>query len=50
MEAQTGGTSMSTNKQYPPDLPPSGDAKPFPDVSIPPFHYKNPITGNELSH
>jgi hypothetical protein len=46
LEAQTGGASMATNKQYPPDLPPSGDARPFPDVSVPPFHYQNPITGN----
>ena len=46
LEAQTGGASMARNKQYPPDLPPSGDARPFPDVSVPPFHYPNPITGN----
>jgi SnoaL-like domain len=46
LEAQGGGASMATNKQYPPDLPPSGDAKPFPEVYIPSFHYKNPITGN----
>ena len=46
LEDQTGGASMATNRQYPPDKPPSGDAKPFPQVSIPPFHYKNPITGN----
>ena len=45
LEAQTGGASMTTNKQYPPDQPPSGDARPFPDVYTPPFHYKNPITG-----
>jgi len=45
LEAQTGGASMATNKQYPPDRPPSGDAKPFPDVFTPPFHYKNPVTG-----
>jgi hypothetical protein len=37
---------MAANQQFPPDMPPSGDAKPFPQVSIPPFHYKNPITGN----
>ncbi|HTR36288.1 MAG TPA: nuclear transport factor 2 family protein [Bryobacteraceae bacterium] len=44
-EAQRGGASMAVNKQYPPDLPPSGDARPFPEVSVPPFHYENPITG-----
>ena len=46
LEAQTGGASMAANQQFPPDKPPSGEAKPFPQVSIPPFHYKNPITGN----
>jgi hypothetical protein len=46
LEAQTGGASMAANQQFPPDMPPSGDGKPFPQVSIPPFHYKNPITGN----
>jgi SnoaL-like domain len=45
LEAQAGGASMATNKQYPPDRPPSGDAKPFPEVFTPPFHYKNPVTG-----
>lgn len=45
LEAQAGGASMATNHEYPPDLPPTGDAKPFPDVSVPPFHYKNPVTG-----
>ena len=45
LEASGGGASMATNREYPPDLPPSGEAKPFPEVSVPPFHYKNPITG-----
>lgn len=45
LQATAGGQSMATNKQFPPDQPPSGDAKPFPQVSIPLFHYKNPVTG-----
>lgn len=45
IEASVGGASMETNKEYPPDLPPSEGVRPFPEVSVPPFHYKNPITG-----
>lgn len=45
IEASAGGASMETNKEYPPDLPPSEGGRPFPEVSVPPFHYKNPITG-----
>ncbi len=45
LEAASGGASMSANKEYPPDLPSTGEAKPFPEVSVPPFHYKHPITG-----
>jgi hypothetical protein len=34
------------SKDYPPDLPPTDKAGVFPNLdTIPPFHYKNPVTG-----
>jgi hypothetical protein len=34
------------SKEYPPDLPPTDNAGVFPNLNmIPPFHYKNPVTG-----
>jgi hypothetical protein len=32
-------------KAFPPDRPPTERYRPFPDPDIPPFHYKNPVTG-----
>jgi hypothetical protein len=32
-------------KAYPPDRPPTGRYRPFPDPGIAPFHYVNPVTG-----
>ena len=32
-------------KEFPADKPPSVNYRPFPDVFIPPYHYKNPVTG-----
>jgi hypothetical protein len=34
-----------TAKAFPPDRPPSGKYRPFPDPNIAPFHYANPVTG-----
>ena len=34
------------SKEYPPDRPPTDNAGVYPDLNmIPPFHYKNPVTG-----
>ena len=32
-------------KDLPPDEPSTEVYKPYPDVYVPPFHYKNPVTG-----
>lgn len=32
-------------KAFPPDRPPSGRFRPFPEPNIAPFHYVNPVTG-----
>ena len=33
-------------KDLPPDRPPTVDYKLYPDVFVPPYHYKNPVTGH----
>ena len=34
------------NKEYPPDLPPTDKADVYPHLNVvPPFHYRNPVTG-----
>ncbi len=33
------------NKDFPPDRPPTARYEIFPKFSIPPFHFKNPVTG-----
>ncbi len=35
-------------KDYPPDRPPSAVYKPFPEVQIPPFQAKHPVTGKPV--
>ncbi len=45
LEQASGGASMMTDHEFPPDHPPTEKVTPFPEVSVPPFHYKNPIAG-----
>jgi hypothetical protein len=40
-----GNPPPGTIKGFPPDQPPSVNYKTFPDVFIPSYHYKNPVTG-----
>lgn len=34
-----------TAKAFPPDRPPTASYRPFPEAQVPPFHYRNPVTG-----
>jgi hypothetical protein len=38
------------NKDYPPDRPPTTVYEIFPKLSIPPFHFANPVTGLETQY
>ena len=33
------------SKQFPPDQPPTDNAPVFPETFVPPYHYKNPVSG-----
>jgi hypothetical protein len=41
----TGDWKSEAGRKLPADLPPTVVYKPFPDVYTPPFHYKNPVSG-----
>lgn len=41
----TSGRTMPAD--YPPDRPSTFDYEPWPGVFVPPFHFKNPVTGRE---
>ena len=45
LEPLAGDWKSEVAKGFPADLPPTALYKPFPDVYVPPFHYKNPVTG-----
>jgi hypothetical protein len=34
-----------TAKTFPPDRPPTASYRPFPEAQVPPFHYRNPVSG-----
>ena len=41
----SGDWASDVGKEMPADGPPTTNYKPFPDIYVPPFHYKNPVTG-----
>jgi hypothetical protein len=41
----TGDWKSDTAKAFPADRPPTVSYEPYPNVYTPPFHYKNPVTG-----
>jgi hypothetical protein len=43
--AKAGLPRNGVSDKYPPDRAPTYDYAAFPDVFVPPFHYKNPVTG-----
>jgi hypothetical protein len=42
------GRAPKVSPKIPPDLPPSETYEAFPDVYVPPFHYKHPVTGTDI--
>jgi hypothetical protein len=32
-------------RAFPPDRPPTANYRPFPEAQVPPFHYRNPVSG-----
>ncbi len=37
--------SSGLDASFPPDLPPTHDARTFPDAFVPPYHFRHPVTG-----
>ncbi|HUK03210.1 MAG TPA: nuclear transport factor 2 family protein [Steroidobacteraceae bacterium] len=42
------GKSPKASPKIPPDAPPSEIYESFPDIYVPPFHYKHPVTGQPI--
>ncbi|MEI9851322.1 MAG: nuclear transport factor 2 family protein [Sphingomonas sp.] len=49
LEPATGDLRSEAARAFPPDGPATIDYRPFPEISVPPFHYPNPVTGKEAA-